>query len=262
MTDSTKGTGAANGPPWSVDVLADLHAGVLDAKQSSELWQQVNTDPQARAVLDALDGVKNDLDRLGDAPVEPMPAQYATKLDAALQAEARSTSQSRPAQPGVAPVVDLAEARRKRGRRMAWGVGVLTAAAAAIAVAFVAFPQEETGGSPVAGDNNNGETSQEAPGAQPPLALSGDDLSSAISGLSGKQDYGSLEDEQGLSDCLEKHDIDMDSLQVVGIRPVTLDGAEGVAALLIPGEQDHRFRLVIVDPACSADELITDTSLG
>jgi hypothetical protein len=233
----------------------------LDAKQSAALWQQVNRDPDAQAVLAALDGVRRDLDELGNAPVEPMPAQYAARLDAALTTEAARLV---PAQPGVAPVVDMAEARRKRNRRMGWAAGVLTAAAAAVAVTFVALPGgQETDGSPVAGDNKQDDTSQEAPGAQPPLALTGDNLGPAISGLQGQEDFGPMEDEQGLEDCLSAHDI-VDP-QVIGARQVTLDGTEGVAALLAGGEDGHRFRLVIVEPTCTADDpgkKITDTSLG
>jgi len=261
MTDRTRGTGAAQGPPWSVDVLADLHAGALDAKQSAALWQQVNRDPEAQAVLTALDSVRRDLGGIGEAPVEPMPAQYAARLDAALATEA---ARSGPAQPEVAPVLDLAAARRKRNRRMGWAAGVLTAAAAAVAVTFVALPgEQETGGQPVAGDNKNEDTSQEAPGDAPPLALSGNNLGAAIGGLTGQEDFGPMEDEQGLKDCLSAHDIE--DPQVIGAREVTLDGTEGVAALLAGGEDNHRFRLVIVEPTCTADDpgkKITDTSLG
>jgi hypothetical protein len=243
-------------------VLADLHAGALDAKQSAALWAQVNRDPEAQAVLAALDSVRRDLDGLAAAPVEPMPAHFAAKLDAALAAEA-SRSAPVPAQPGVAPVVDMSEARRKRNRRMGWAAGVLTAAAAAVAVTFVALPGEQTGGSPVAGGKNE-DSSQEAPGSNaPPLALKRDDLGPAVSGLTGQEDFGPMEDEAGLKDCLDAHDI-QDS-QVIGAREVTLDGTEGVAALLAGGEDGHRFRLVIVEPSCtSADpgELITDTSIG
>jgi hypothetical protein len=259
MTDSTRGTGAAPGPPWSVDVLADLHAGALDARQSAALWAQVNHDPEAQAVLAALDAVKRDLDAFGDAPVEPMPAHFAAKLDEAIAAEATRT---RPAtvQQGVAPVsnvTDMAEARRKRSKRMGWAAGVLTAAAAAVAVTFVALPGEETG-TPTAEDGAN--TSQEQPdaGNQPPLALSGNDLGPAINGLQGQEDYGPMEDEEGMTTCLTEQGID--NPQLIGAREVMLDGTEGVAALLADGEGDRRFRLVIVDPGCT--KVITDTSLG
>lgn len=260
MTDSTRGTGVPHGPPWSVDVLADLHAGALDARQSAALWAQVNRDPEAQAVLAALDSVRRDLDELGDAPVEPMPAHFAAQLDAALATEA---GKAMPVAPGVAPVVDMADARRRRNRRMGWAAGVLTAAAAAVAVTFVALPGEQsTGGSPVAGDNKN-DSSEQAPGDAPPLALSGNDLGPAIGGLTGQEDFGPMEDEQGLKDCLEAHDIPDE--QIIGAREVTVDGAEGVAALLAGGEDDHRFRLVIVEPTCTGDDpgtLITDASIG
>src|SRR5262245_23302971 len=88
MTDSVRGGGPA-GPPWSVDLLADLHAGVLDAELSAQLWPRVNADPKARAVIDSLDVVKVELGQLGSAPVEPMPAHFAARLDAALAAEAQ-----------------------------------------------------------------------------------------------------------------------------------------------------------------------------
>ncbi|MDQ3788287.1 MAG: hypothetical protein M3422_13725 [Actinomycetota bacterium] len=256
MTDSTRGTGVPNGPPWSVDVLADLHAGALDAKQSAALWAQVNRDPEAQAILAALDSVKHDLDALGDGPFEPMPAHFAAQLDNAIAAEAARTMPAA-RQQGVAPVSDMAEARRKRNRRMGLIGGLVTAAAAVAAITFIALPGQETGGNPVAGDKDG--NSQEAPGQEPPLALKGDDLGPAISGLSGKKDYGPFEDEQGLKDCLSEKGIEDPS--VIGAREVTLDGTEGVAALLAGGEDGHRFRLVIVAPDCSGD-LITDASIG
>ena len=250
MTDSTRGTGVPNGPPWSVDVLADLHAGALDAKQSAALWARVNNDPEAQAILAALDSVKLDLDSLGDGPFEPMPAHFAAQLDNAIAAEA-ARSMPAAARPGVAPVSDMAAARRKRNRRMGMIGGLVTAAAAVVAVAFVALP----------GEQSTGGTAQPAdtPGDAAPLALKGDDLGPAISGLSGKKDYGPLDDEQGLKDCLA--DKGIEDPQVIGVREVTLDGTPGVATLLTPGEDDHRFRLLIVTPDCSGDP-ITDASIG
>jgi hypothetical protein len=242
-------------------VLADLHAGALDAKQSAALWAQVNRDPGAQAVLAALDSVRRDLDTFGDAPVEPMPAHFAAQLDAAIAAEATKTRPApvTSARQGVAPVVDMAEARRRRNRRMGWAAGILTAAAAAVAVTFVALPGEQsTGGTPQAEDGKN--TSQTAPGEgsgnEPPLAMSGD--TPPVSDLLGHKDYGPLDSEEGLKTCLSDQGID--EAQVMGAREVTLSGTDGVAALLAGGEDNHRFRLVIVDPDCT--KVISDTSLG
>src|SRR5438093_652809 len=131
MTDEVRGGGPA-GPPWSVDLVADLHAGALDSESSARLWPQVNADPEAHAIIEALDTVKVELGQLGSAQPEPMPAHVAARLDAALATEARRFAPPAPIPPPLTPVVDFAEARRRRNRRMAWGVGVLAAAAAAV----------------------------------------------------------------------------------------------------------------------------------
>lgn len=265
MTDSEKGAGGSqHEPPWSVDVLADLHAGVLDPAESARLWPLVNTDPQARAVLDALDSVKVGLGQLGNAPVEPMPAPYAARLDAALQAEMRAsgrvaTATEAPPRPPMAPVVDLAAARKRRNRMTAWGAGVLTAAAAAAAIAFVGLPGNETGGTPQAGDTET-EQNADSPGAdaEPPMALSSDNLSPAIGMLSDEKDYGQLEDEQGLRDCLDE--LGITAGDTVGVSPVAYDGRDAIAALLGAGAEAGKFRLVVVEPTCS--EALANTELG
>ncbi|MFL6123268.1 hypothetical protein [Actinophytocola sp.] len=260
MTDSTRGAGPAPGPPWSVDELADLHAGALDSRQSAALWARVNRDPDAQAVLAALDSVKRDLDALGDAPVEPMPAHFAAQLDAAIAAEA---AKSRPAraptrQSGVAPVVDMAEARRRRNRRMGWAAGVLTAAAAAAAITFVALPgDQETNGSPVAEGQSSTSHVQPGGGDEPPLTLAGNDVPE-ISAVQGHRDYGSFTDEQGLKSCLT--DLGIKNPQVIGSREAKVDGDAATVAMLAGGEDGHRFRLVIVDAQCS--RLVNDQSLG
>jgi hypothetical protein len=266
MTDSTKGAGGPSGSPWSVDVLADLHAGVLDPAESARLWPQVNADPEARAVLAALDEVKVGLGQLGNTAFEPMPAQYAGRLDAAIEAEVRASGRlataelphappAGPVAPPIAPAVsDLAAARKRRNRVAGWGAGVLTAAAAAAAIAFVALPGQETGGTPSAQDGNSApNTKTEAPdaGTEPPLALSKNNLAAAIGPLNGEFDYGELKDEQGLRDCLTAHDLP--SGDPLGVGPVTLDGQDGVAALLGAGTTAGRFRLVVVEPTCTTD---------
>lgn len=260
MTDSMRGAGGPQGPPWSVDVLADLHAGVLDPAESARLWPQVNADPQARAILAALDEVKVGLGRLSQTPAEPMPARFAARLDAAIEAEVRASGrlataagpQRAPAPPTPpAQVVDLAAARKRRNRMAAWGAGVLTAAAAAAAIAFVAIPGNETSGSPSAQGDGDTKTEQPGSNAESPLALTDDNLASAIGPLQGKKDYGGLKDEQGLKACLEAHDVPVPD-SPVGVGPVEFEGKDSVAALLGAGTLGH-FRIVVVEPTCTAD---------
>jgi hypothetical protein len=237
MTDSAH-HGGPSGPPWSVDLLADLHAGALDDQTTRELWPRVNADPEARAVIEALDVIKVELGQLGTAPAAPMPAHFAAQLDAALEAELfRSAPRQAPA-PAVAPVVNLADARRRRNRMMAWGAGVLTAAAAAVAVTVAVLPgsSNQTPGSAVAGD-------------KPPLSVEGDNLSAAIGGVNNERDYGPLKDQAGLDECIKANGLDPAKAQTVGVRQVTLDGKPGVFVLLTTG-QAGQFRLLIVGPDC------------
>jgi hypothetical protein len=257
MTDEAR-SGGPPGPPWSVDVLADLHAGALSPEQSTQLWPAVNADPSARAVIEALDLVKVDLGNLGTAPVGPMPAHFAARLDAAIAAEANRMAAPvplpAPRQP-VAPVIDLAAARKRRNRMLGWGAGVLTAAAAAVAVVVAVFPgSSSTPGSAVAGGGPNNS-------ADGPLAVQRDNVSAAIGKVTNQRDYGPLKDQQHLDACLKAGGIDPGKEQTAGVRQVVIDGRSGVMALLVPG--NNTLRVVVVEPTCGPDNpgLIVNTTI-
>jgi hypothetical protein len=243
MTGSSM-SGGPVGPPWSVDLLADLHAGALDDTVAARLWPRVNADPEAKAVIEALDVIKVELGQLGTAPPAPMPAHFAAKLDAALDAEARRAAQFHPAASvpaASAPVIDLAAARQRRNRMLAWGAGVLTAAAAAVALAVVLVPgSNKTDGSAVAGSENSG---------KPPLSVTDDNLSAAIGTVNNERDYGPLKDQAGLDECIKANGLDPSKAQTVGVRQVTFNGKPGVFALLTTG-QNRQFRVLIVEPTC------------
>jgi hypothetical protein len=219
----------------------------LDSDLSARLWPQVNADPEARAVIEALDTVKVELGQLGSAQVEPMPAHFAARLDAALATEAqrRSAAQPAPVRPPVAPVVDLAAARRRRNRTLAWGVGVLATAAAAVAVVVAVFPgSDKTGGNAVAGPPPAGNSS-----AKPPLELDSGNLSAAIGGVTNEKDYGPLKDQEHLDACIQANNLDPTKVQTVGVRQVMLDGKPGILAMLTTGELGQ-FRILVVEPTC------------
>ncbi len=265
MTDDIRG-GGPGGPPWSVDLLADLHAGVLDPAQSSRLWARVNADPSAKAVIDALDSVKVDLGELGDAPAPPMPADFAARLDAAVDAEARRAFgggvavRRQPLRTGphtVAPVVDLAEARRKRGKRAAWGVGLLTAAAAAVGIGFAVLPgTTQTTGGVAAPVQTVAPTAASEAGQAPPLAITRADIGGAVAKVGNAREFGPLKDQAGLDKCLSANGLEPAKAQTIGVRPVTLDGKPGVMALLTTPDIGT-FRVLVVQPDCTA--LFNDT---
>lgn len=245
MTDESRGIGGTVGPPWSVDVLADLHAGVLDEREAAELWPLVNADPEALAIIEALEATTADLAELANEPVAPMPAEFAARIDAALAAEMRTSPAFQGAPEGqqaqVAPVVDLAAARQRRNKRIGWGAGIATVAAAAIAAIAIVVPT----------------TQQSTPGgvAQPPPAPTGpsvggdgDGAEALVGKAVGVRDFGSLQTEERLDACVAAAGLDPD-VRPEGIRPVNVAGKDGVMVIYTTGKL-AQFRIVAFGADC------------
>ncbi|PRX47706.1 hypothetical protein B0I33_105286 [Prauserella shujinwangii] len=248
MTDESRGHGGVVGPPWSVDVLADLHAGVLDEHEAARLWPQVNADPEARAIIEALEATTADLSALPSEPVPPMPAEVAARIDQALEQERQAGA--------GAPVVSLDAARRRRTRRLGWGAGLLTAAAAVVAGIVLALPAGEEAGTPNVAEPTS------APTDAPALALSGDNLGAAVGEVSGVRDFGPLGTQERLDACLSASGVQV-SGRPVGVRPATIDGKRAVLALY-PTGQLAQFRLVAVEPGCGPGDpgVLRDEVIG
>ncbi|MEV6917004.1 hypothetical protein AB0M83_18685 [Amycolatopsis sp. NPDC051106] len=247
MTDESRGIGGTVGPPWSVDVLADLHAGVLDDARAAELWPLVDADPEARAILDALDATQADLASLADAPAPPMPAEFAARLDAALAAEAaakfpgqRTAPAPQQAGSGDAQVVDLAAARRRRNKRLGWAAGVLTAAAAAVVAVTIAIPgtSQQPGTPNVAAPPPSG----------PSVGNDGSGAQALIGKAVGVRDFGPLRTEDKLDACIAAAGLDP-KVRPEGIRPVNVGGKAGVMIILTTGKL-AQFRLVAFGADC------------
>ncbi|MFI6871059.1 hypothetical protein [Nocardia sp. NPDC050406] len=70
-------------PPYSTELLADLHAGNMPDHLSRRLWPQVRRDPEAMRYLRALDGVNDELRALGrdERMLHPMPAEVTARLE-------------------------------------------------------------------------------------------------------------------------------------------------------------------------------------
>lgn len=240
MTDESRGIEAA-GPPWSVDLLADLHAGVLDDAQARRLWEQAGADPEARAIMEALEATTADLAALATAPAPPMPADVAARIDAALAAEAAS--------PRVAPVLSLDAARRRR-KRIGWISGVVAVAAAAIAAVAITLP-----GAPGTGGSQVAQPPDSHPAANPPLALRSDRPQAALGPLSqGVKDYGPYGTAERLGACLRTAGFTADA-DPIGVRPGTVDDRPAVLVLLTTGKM-AQFRLVALSPECGPRPLL------
>lgn len=234
------------GPPWSVDLIADLHAGVLPPEVAAQLRPRVEADAEAREILRALDATLADLEAL---PPIPMPDHVAARIDAALAAEARP----------VAPVVSLDEARKRRNRRLGLGGGVLVAAAAAFGIVLAVAP----GGKQADTPGDAAPTPTTTSDAAPPLALKRDELGTAVGDVLKAQNYGPLETPDRLAGCLKGGGI-TSSGNPLGISPINLEGRDAVMAILPAGL--GQYRLVVLDPAtCGPDKpqgILADTTVG
>ncbi len=73
-------------PPFSTDLLAELHADNVPPEQAELLWPQVRRDPDAVRFLHSLDGVNAELRALSldDRILHPIPTEVAARLDALL----------------------------------------------------------------------------------------------------------------------------------------------------------------------------------
>ncbi|MFB9906606.1 hypothetical protein [Allokutzneria oryzae] len=270
MTGNEWRSRTPEGPPWSLDLLADLHAGALDTSVEAELRPRVEADPDAKAVLAALDATMTDL---GSLPPVTMPPEVAARIEAAIQQEVRvamanvglqvPAGDAPPAQPS-GQVVSLDAARRKRRQRIGWGAGVLVAAAAVFGVAMVALPNNVTVGTPQAGQSPGNGASPTTPGSgDGPLALKDSDLGALPPGVGGSTDYGPLADRTKLTACLQANGYPPTTTPLAG-RQVTLEGKPGVLLVLGDPAQVGRLRLLVVGPSCSASnpDKIAEKTVG
>ncbi|HEY2694544.1 MAG TPA: hypothetical protein VGJ45_03690 [Pseudonocardiaceae bacterium] len=252
MTDMQQRGGMPGEPPLSLDVLADLHAGALPDDVAARLWPRVRADPTADAMLTALDATRADLADLTTAAPPPMPADFAARLDAAIDAEVQSRAAA-----GIAPVVDINAARDrprrakrdpKQTRRLALTASLVGVAAALIGAAIVVLPG--LGSSPPSTSQNAGG----APTSQ--LSVNSGQLGSvALAQALHKSDYGPLANPQQLSGCLKANGQDPNE-KPVGAMQITLDGKPGTLLVLTTGVL-AQYRLLVVGPSCSATSSAT-----
>ncbi|WP_307828487.1 hypothetical protein [Antrihabitans sp. YC2-6] len=108
------------GPPFSVELLADLHADNLPPEVADQLWPVVLQDADAVRILDSLDQATTVLGALGqDSSIGiPIPPDVAARIDQALSAPSN--------------VVPITSSRRRR-----WIVTTAAAASVAAAIAIV-----------------------------------------------------------------------------------------------------------------------------
>jgi hypothetical protein len=260
-----------------VDLLADLDAGALDPARAAVVRAAAAGDPQAAAVLAALDATRAELGALADPPV---PARYAARWESALAAEAARTVT--PLESGSDPASAPAEAERPQ-LHPGGDIGA-PAPLPSTSQRFDPDPQPPTAPSggrlprlrPSSGRRRRTAIPRRrvrpaivagavlaaavvagvvrAPQEPAPLSLDGVDLAAAGLAVQGDFDVGDLADPARRAGCLrtvESPGVSPDA-PLLGGREVVVDGRDGVLLLLASGRLG-RLQVVVVEPGCGPE---------
>ncbi|ORV85534.1 hypothetical protein AWC11_01510 [Mycobacterium interjectum] len=222
-------------PPLTVELLADLQAGLLDDDSAARVRKRVREDPEAQGVLRALNQVRCDVATLGaDTTSAPdVPPEVTARISASLRSK---ESQER---------VGVAHSARPhiRPARLAAGVAGLGAVLAAVGVGTAALlnAPEPAPSTPA--------TAEHITVSTPPMEIP---LSQAeILGLLTKSpDYGPLGDPSLRASCLSGLGYPA-STRVLGARPVDINARPGVV-LVLPGDTPDDLAVFAVALNCSA----------
>jgi hypothetical protein len=221
----------ADEPPLTVEVLADLQAGLLDDESAARVRRRVRDDPEAERILRVLNQVRCDVATLGSQPAPDVPPDVTARISATLES----------AQAGE-PVAHAARPRIRPGRVVAVvaGVGAVLAAVGVGTAALITAP-EPAPSTPV--------TAEHITVSTPPMVipLSRDE----ILGLLGQSpDYGPLGDPTRRASCLTGLGYPA-STQVLGARRVEINARPGVV-LVVPGDTPRSLAVYAVALNCSA----------
>ncbi|MDL9936608.1 hypothetical protein QSJ18_07620 [Gordonia sp. ABSL1-1] len=218
-------------PPYSTELLADLHAGVLASDVAAHMRVRIAADADAQAVLAALDATQADL---ADSPVDIVGAPDAVHL-ATANTLAGLSAPSAPAE-------------RPR-RSTAW----LTAAAAAAVLIIGGLGLASTLG-------HDDDTAPIPTDPSSPAAVSLD--RAAAFRVLGRTDNAPFDSAAAVRRCVAANGVS-DSAVVVGSGPIAIDG-ESAAIILLSTGVAGRFDALVVGLDCDTGNpaTITRTIVG
>jgi hypothetical protein len=243
-------------PPLTVDVLAELQAGLLDDDAAARVRRQIRADPEAARMLRALNQARRDVAAVGADPAtapDPPP-----DVMARISAVLRSTDPPSSGSGGGAHLVRP----RIRAASMLAAVAGLCAVIAAIAVGTLALVN-----SPAPAPSTPA-TAEHITVSASPMAIP---LSPAqILGLLGRRpDFGPpqgalsspLNDPPRLASCLSGLGYPA-STPVLGAQPIDINARPGVL-LVLPGDTPDNLAVFAVALSCSAADtgLLADTQI-
>ncbi len=226
-------------PPLTVELLADLQAGLLDDDTAARVRRQIRADPDAQATLRALNRVRSDVAAVGTDPAsapDPPPAVTA-RISAALRSASGSSTggAAHSARPHTRPA------------RLIAGVAGACAVVAAIGLGTAALVNAPT---PIPSTQI---TAEHITLSTPPMAIP---LSQAqlLGLLDHSPDYGPpavpLNDPARRASCLTGLGYPA-STRVLGAQPVDINARPGVV-LVLPGDTPDSLAVFAVALNCSA----------
>ena len=229
-------------PPLTVELLADLQAGLLDDDDAARVRRQVRADPDAAGVLRALNQVRSDVAAVGADPTSApdAPPAVAARISRSLVA-LRSAGES-----GTAGAVHSARPHMRPARLIAAVAGGC-AVAAAVGVGTMALVNAPTP------TPSTQKTAEHITVSTPPPVIP---LSQAqILGLLNRSpDYGPtagpLNDPARRASCLTGLGYPA-STQVLGAQPIDINARPGVLVVL-PGDTPDNLDVFAVALNCSA----------
>lgn len=248
MTDRQSADGPGSvpaGPPFSVDLVADLHAGVLPDDVAARLWPRVRADPEAMKVVAALDATRSDL---ASAPLtaEPPPPAVTAAIESTLAAIRADTATPVPPAPQVESIEDARDRQRDARRRRGMVIASIAAGIIAVVTLFIAVS--------TASMSSQGDTERAADSTAPVSAATpsaGAQVGALLSVLG--RDDASFTGQNGpgrLQRCLSANGV-APTTGVAGSGPLTIGGDPAVVILLSTGTAG-RFEALVVGSSCDA----------
>lgn len=227
-------------PPLTVELLADLQAGLLDDDSAARVRNRVRTDPAAATVLDGLNRVRRDVAAL---PAEaPPPPEVATAVVARITAALRSADRSRPGRRAAASAAHAA----RPGHSPARVIAAVTGLAAAVAAAGIGTAALITSPAPMPSEPT---TVRHVTvwRAAPAIPLSDPQI---LAVLHQQPDYGPLHDAHRRASCLTGLGYPV-NVGVLGAQPVQIDGRSAVL-LVLPDDTPNTVAALAVASTCSS----------
>ncbi|MBF6164522.1 hypothetical protein IU486_07015 [Streptomyces gardneri] len=244
-------------PPFTSELLADLHAGNVSPAQREQLWPMVSRDPEAMRYLRSLDNVSAELRALGrdERVIHRMPedvaarlALFADELEPPEDAPARAATVHELPRPSADEIPDSSRASDsapvalddRRRSRLRW-FAAAAAAIVTVACASVFVTTMRDGDAP-------------APTAQPTTGNEdvGDDLTAtvALSALGRNNVTGSLARPGALERCIQANGLDR---TVLGSTDIRFRGGNAVL-ILLNGPHPPKITALVVGTGCATGD--------